>query len=81
MSLFKSGFNECSEGSGDCDLDSDCTGPLASVCIYEHLAFSVCIICIWEQAFCICIFEQALSRYLVYKHIYAAWDLWQVYAI
>ena len=26
-----SGFSECSEGSGDCDQDSDCMGSLASI--------------------------------------------------
>ena len=29
--LFKSGFSECSEGDGDCDQDSDCERPLASI--------------------------------------------------
>ena len=54
---FNSGFSECSEGSGDCDQDSDCMGSLVSI---WYLVFQQ-ILC-WRYTYLVITINQTYKR-------------------
>ena len=56
-----SGFSECSEGSGDCDQDSDCMGSLASIWYFSKYCFAEIGNCAFK-----CILAHLSNYYLLF---------------